>query len=30
MLVEKWAEVQVLFHREGLSQQAIARRLGYV
>ena len=26
--VEKWAEVWVLFHREGLSQRAIARRLG--
>ncbi len=25
--VEKWAEVRVLFHREGLSQRAIARRL---
>ena len=26
--MEKWAEVRVLFHREGLSQRAIARRLG--
>jgi len=26
--VEKWAEVRVLFHREGLTQRAIARRLG--
>ncbi len=25
--MEKWAEVRVLFHREGLSQRAIARRL---
>jgi transposase len=26
--VEKWAEVRVLFHREGLTQREIARRLG--
>jgi len=26
--VENWAEVRVLLHREGLSQQEIARRLG--
>jgi len=26
--VEKWAEVRVLFHREGLTQGEIARRLG--
>ena len=26
--MEKWAEVRVLFHREGLTQRGIARRLG--
>lgn len=26
--VEDWAEVQRLFHREGLTRKAIARRLG--
>ena len=26
--MEKWAEVRVLFHREGLTQREIARRLG--